>query len=630
MHKKFLSESSAPRIPKSEKYWRNKGKTGKDVCLIFHDDLDGVVSAIIMKEYLIKQGFNIVQYGLINYQESWQAFSLNSKLITVALDFAEDLEGVDVYIDHHGTFLEGEQKNKTSKKTDTGSAAEGIAQQIGVPFSKDTKDWIDMVDSAKYDDYGVDIRDILDFDLTAILKDKKAKLRFAGAFNQLLKRGDHKTFIEVVHSSKQVSIYNLFRLFKLFYPKNNPDWRSGVEPCFVEDGIKRVNTMQIKTRSKKKDLQSGYDVNGNKIIYNDQQDFWKNFAVEAEIKERDADGNIIKHEGPKEELPPEEKKWQLKPVGYQIIGNLMYVPGGTWANALRAKAIYLQDMDNGIVPNDPKLNFVLLQYGNTLQVADVRNKIKDMKEENLPVDAKGNRIDNLGKYCEGLVKNFETYLAYQDERTKAGGHWGIGSISNIFGKCNREPYEEMTFLDLFKNKIINDISGVKWGLKMPWNESEDHNRKVPPEEVNKKLLSIPEIRTEEAALCEIKEKELFNYIISNNIQEDSYINKFKTDDIRKLYEIWLDTGFNEIRNGTITKKDISSLYFKNTKIIEKTILFSKLIDKFQFNDVYLTDGSEFTKNQRKQLKGIFVNIIDMVNDEKFINKNTNKNFDKWI
>ena len=101
----FLLES-APRIPKSEEYWKKKGKTGKDVCLIFHDDMDGVVSAVIMKNYLLNQGFKIKQYGIINYQEGWEAFKINSQLITIALDFAEDIPGVDVYVDHHGKFTD--------------------------------------------------------------------------------------------------------------------------------------------------------------------------------------------------------------------------------------------------------------------------------------------------------------------------------------------------------------------------------------------------------------------------------------------------------------------------------------------------------------------------------------------
>jgi len=150
----------------------------------------------------------------------------------------------------------------------------------------------------------------------------------------------------------------------------------------------------------------------------------------------------------------------------------MYVPSGTWANALRAKAIFSQDIEKGILPDDAARNVVLLQYGNTLQMADLRTKFAEMPDEDLPKDKDGKPITNLGKYCEGLVENFEKFLGYQDERTVSGGHIGIGTISNIFGKCKIKPYEDMKFLDMFKNKMINDLSGIKWGLTMPWNEEE--------------------------------------------------------------------------------------------------------------------------------------------------------------
>jgi hypothetical protein len=466
----FLFES-APRIPSSEEYWKKKGKSGKDVCLVFHDDLDGCVSAIIVKKYLKDHDFNIKQYGVINYQEGWKAFKIDPKLIVIALDFAEDIPGVDLYIDHHGSFSEDVRvtQQRPSIKTKTGSAAEGIAIQLGVPFSEEIKDWIDMIDSAKYDDYNVDIKGILDLDLKNISKSSNSKLEFAASFNQMLKRSDHKTFIEVVNACDSPSIYNIYRLFKIFFPKNNID-RYGREPDFDRDAKKRLATMQTRTRG-----------SGSKVRYTDHNDFWKDFS------------SIIKDDS-------EKSTYKLTPSSYQIIGNLMYVPSGTWANALRAKAIFSQDMMKGIVPDDPKLNFILLQYGNTLQLADLRGKIKDMKEEDLPRTKDGKVIDNLGKYTEDLVKNFETHLDYKDDRTKAGGHYGIGSISNIFGKCKNGQYQGLKYLDMFKNKIINDISGVKWPINMPWNEKErDMDKPFDPKEINKKLVDIKDVRSEEMA-----------------------------------------------------------------------------------------------------------------------------------
>jgi hypothetical protein len=622
----YLILESAPRLPNDVNYWLKKGKSGKDVCLIFHDDLDGITSAILMKNYLKKHGFNIKKYGIINYQEGWTAFKIDSRLITIALDFAEDIPGVDVYIDHHGKFSEEVKMTQKahSIKTPTGSAAEGIAQQLGMPFSKDTKDWIDMIDSAKYTDYEIDIKGILTFDLKQMTKSSKSKLTFAAAMNQLLKRSDHKTFIEVVNSCEYPSIFNIYRLFKIFYPKNNPDFRTGDEPGFVEDARVRLATMQQRTRGTGK-TEQGFDEDGKKIRYMSQQDFWNDFARNLPFKDTDKDGNPIAD-------TPENQKWQLKPGVYQLIGNLMYVPSGTWANALRAKAIYNKDLEDGIVPDDPKLNFVLLQYGNTLQVADISTKIKDMNKEDLPKTKDGTPIDNLGKYCEELVKNFEKFLGYQDERTVAGGHWGIGSISNIFGKCNVKGYEGVSFLDIFKNKLINDISGVKWGLTMPWNEEEDFNKTFAPDEANKKLMNIEDVRSEEEANNEKTEREILNYIVVNFIglygEKKDLGAKFKDETMRKIYEIWRSTQFDELVNGAVQLKEIQGLYFKHNKPIEDSEIFAKIVKSFDLNDIYSTDATKKRGNQRKELKRIFKIMYNMI-DEKYLKPDTESKFQIW-
>lgn len=626
---RYLLLESAPRLPKDENYWIKRGKSGKDVCLIFHDDLDGIVSAIIMKKYLIQQGFKIRQYGVINYQEGFEALRLDKKLINIALDFADDHPDISVYIDHHGKFSEEVVKTqqRPSIKTATGSAAEGIAQQLGVPFSNDTKDWIDMIDSAKYSDYDIDIRGILDFDLKMITQSKNAKLKFVAAMNQLLKRSDDRTFIEVVNASKDVSIYNIFRLFKLFYPKNNPDWRSGVEPGFVEDARVRLATMQKKTKGEGIPGQQGFDAEGKKIIFKSQSQFWNSFAKMLDYE--DDDGQII-------------QKAQVKPGVYQIIGNLMYVPSGTWANALRAKAIFNQDVDKGIVPDDVKLNFVLLQYGNTLQIADLKTKIKDMSEEDLPKTKRGQIIDNLGKYTEELLENFknavhpktgEKIFDYKDERTVAGGHLGIGSISNIFGKCKVDgPYKGVKFLDLFKNKVINDISGVEWGLLMAWNEEEDKKHVVKPDEINKKLLNIGDFREEGEAITANEEREILNYLIYKGIDDEDLKYKFKDKTMKKIYELWLDTHFSEITDRKISPENIEGVYFKKKNKIEISQLFNKVINKFNFDTVYTAGvATDKTKKQRKELKRILNIIFNMMKpNPEYLTKDTKSKVRLWM
>lgn len=585
---KYLKvDEAAPRIPNSEEYWLKKGKEGKKVMIYTHDDLDGVYSAIVMKNYLESKGFEIVGYGIVNYQEAWTTTQINTKYINIALDFAEDHEDIDIYIDHHGTFEEGENRDKASIKTATGSAYEGICLQLGIPVDQNILSVIDMVDSAKYDDYNVDIEGILTFDL----KKFKNKLEFAASFNQLLKRSDHKTFIEVIANAKDMapSVYNVYRAFKILYPANNlnryeltklasimdikkdngrgdpdaliaflkeddPEQLKGFEKDFLKDAEWRLKTMQQKTRK-----------GGNKKYIKDQTEFYDKFKS-----------------GKKISVP-----------GYQILGHMMFIPSGTWANALRGRAILEKDLKSFDIPTiqyevlksspiydkivpgkyyeivadiegttlnvtedvtdsnikgikghvsidkDGKkyyyakqpLFWIMLQYGNTLQAASI-NAMRQYVTKYLPKSKDGKPIANLGKYFEGLLEDFVYWFGYDvnkvaNSKTVAGGHTGIGSLSNIFGKCEavideklitknptytdnpkykasdvkqimaiRKKYDGVRFLDLMKNKAIQDLSGIPWGnIGMAWGDDSEEKKVKPREEdMNKKVMMADEIR----------------------------------------------------------------------------------------------------------------------------------------
>jgi hypothetical protein len=475
-----------PRIPKLTKrglrYWKNKGKYGKDVMLYFHDDLDGIFSAVVVKERLLELGYNIKGYGVVNYHESWELTSLDPKMINVVVDFAnmpnsdrKDL--IDIYIDHHGEFTEEEKefyKSNPVIKTKTASAYEGICRVIGEPLDRTLLYTIDMVDSAKYDDYNVEWIDILDFNWcrfqqlsrktgtitvtpfeesgpTTIGWGTIAKLTFAGAFNQYIKRGDHKTLIEVVANLKCVSIYSIYSMMKKIYPFNNV-WLSGYSKGqrkeFLKDGRWRITEMQKRTRG-----------SGDKIFI-EQQDF-----IDAT---------------------------KGKPIGYKIIGRLMYIPNGSWANSLRARAVLDQDYINEVIGTEWEVDYIALQYGSTIQVCSY-GKLEDVK--NPPVLKGTGELNDLGQYMGNLLENFKKYFGYydsetsvgQDDLTMSGGHRGIGTISNIVGSIDvtdiaerdggvtdlMNRYDGHKYLDLIKNKIINDLSGVEWKIGMKWDEIED-------------------------------------------------------------------------------------------------------------------------------------------------------------
>ena len=459
---------AAPRLPKSEDYWTKKGKTGKDVMIYTHDDMDGIFSAIVVKKYLKNAGFKIKGYGVLNYTDGWKNTSLDPKMINVVVDFAsmpdkerEDL--IDFYVDHHGVYSDEEKehfKDKPVLKTKTDSAYEGICIQLGYTLNSEILDAIDMIDSAKYTHYKIDWRQLLDFSWESFKKSENPKLAFAAAFNQFLKRSDHKTIIEVIDNVDDVSIYAIYSAMKRLYPGNNKNFRTGEPKDMLSDAEWRLSTMAKRTRGK----------DTKKTIYKSADDFIKSNTSNGEIRLD----------------------------GYQLIGDIAFVPSGTWANALRIRTILLEDYDSGVIPEEHKVKFCMLQYGNTIQVAAFDDMDKIFEK---PVLKGGSIVNDLGSYMNGLLKNFQEHLGYyepdtsvgQEEITVSGGHGGIGTISNIIGKCNEDPCKESRFLDMFKNKIISDLSGVKLPIKLKWITPKGGPNKAP--KMDAKVMKKSDIRT---------------------------------------------------------------------------------------------------------------------------------------
>lgn len=493
---------SAARLPNSEDYWLKKGKKGKYVALYTHDDLDGIFCANLMKKYLINHGFSIVKYGILNYTEGWKLTTVDPTLINIALDFAsmpgdERDAYIDFYLDHHGDFTDAEKekyKNQPVQKLHTGSAYEALCKVLGVPQDELTIHVIDMVDAAKYTEYGVDWQRLLKFDLNDMKKSDKIRLEFAAAFNQFIKRADTSTLVEVIDNCNDASIYAIYIAMKKLYPGNNPyptkadgtlksfmndkgQWEKPTQPYkdFVADRSKTLDTMNRRT--------SGIET--IKKQYTSFREFMEDFGED--------NNNRIK---------------QLD--SYKIIGELAFIPPDTWANALRARVIIERDFNSGRLKKEPK--FILLQYGNTLQVCSFK---KMDTYTDLPILTGDYKVDDLGAYMNRLLKNFQkpyiekdgknvgggldyydpkTTLG-QDEITVSGGHKGIGSISNIIKVCQVGSYKGVKYVDMFKNKIINDLSGVKFPIGISWGESKEYTKSTKEPPMDRNVRNIEDVRT---------------------------------------------------------------------------------------------------------------------------------------
>jgi hypothetical protein len=485
----LIKEEASPRLPKSEDYWLKKGKEGKKVALYLHDDMDGIFTAIEVKKYLLNAGFSIEKYGILNYSEGWKYTTLDPKLINIVVDFAnmpgdERDELVDYYLDHHGIFTpEQKERYKSSpvQKMKTGSAYEAICINLGVPQDSLTTEVIDMIDSAKYQDYGISWDRLLDFNIASMKKSKEKRLEFGAAFNQFIKRSDSKTIISVVDNTNDASIYAIYNVMKKVYPMHNLTMggpNRGMPKDFNKDSEWRLGEMQKRTRG----------FNSVKKTFNTQAEFVQKFKK----------GNLIKIDG------------------YQKIGDLIFVPTGTWANALRARTIVERDLKAGNLDSEPK--FILLQYGGTLQVCGY----KKMEEMELPTLKNGEIVNDLGKYMTELLGNFKKHLGYynpdtsigQDEITVSGGHGGIGSISNVFGECEIEPYIGQRYVDMFKNKIISDLSGgVSFNLNLKWSEPADYNTGEPS--MNNKVINKSDVTQLDKQGNIVSSNESSEYVLVN-------------------------------------------------------------------------------------------------------------------
>lgn len=468
-----LNEDAAIKFPTDIEYWRKKGKRGKDVIIYTHDDMDGIFSAIAMRDYLQAHGFNIAGYAVISYVDGWKVFRIDKTYINVCVDYAEDNPALDVYIDHHMEEGDLYKKSEYSIKMQSDSCYGLITRVLGMPTDKNIISVISMIDAAKYDEYEVDIKTILNFKLEDIKKEKNPRLVFAGAFNQLIKRSDYKTIIEVVHNGT-LSIFKIFELFKILYPMNNLSVKRGADkedirrrllageglvdpeqlksiPKFVEDSNDRIQKMMAKTGGQ-------YE----KPFINNLEDF-ENFFWNAE-----------------------ENKFKFD--GFAVIKNLVYVPVGTWANALRARAL----IEKVLGRHDKAIQFILLDYGASLQIAAYKN-METM--DKLPVLRGGEVLNDLDKYTR-LLMNFvlPRYFGFNYSGAKAGGHIGIGNLSNCLGICDTDPFKGIKYIDIMKNWIIRDITGIKWDLKLVWNANPPEERESKDKIMNGKLMMINQIR----------------------------------------------------------------------------------------------------------------------------------------
>jgi hypothetical protein len=212
--KRILKESGlrdikdlSKRYPKAEIY--------------FHQDLDGVTTAIAMKNYLENNGIKVVDAHIIQYGDKEFAVKKNDAqgdIMPVLVDFAHGKPMFVIHTDHHDRQA-GAEDTKSKSFRQSRSNVETISQIISPKdiFSSDDLLLISTVDSANYAANKISVDDVMNY-IFRLDKEKslqRNKMLLGLVANKLLLAFKNKPgFLEELVMKTTPSLMNLIQNIK--------------------------------------------------------------------------------------------------------------------------------------------------------------------------------------------------------------------------------------------------------------------------------------------------------------------------------------------------------------------------------------------------------------------------------
>ncbi len=171
---------------------RNIANRYKKAKIYFHQDLDGVTTAIAMKEYLAQYGIKTVDCEVIQYgDKEWSIKKpdASGNIMPVLVDFAHGKPMFKIHTDHHDTQA-GVDKNTSTSFKSSRSNVETISQTVSPKelFTSDDLLLISTVDSANFAPQDISVDEVINY-LFKLDKDKtlqRNKMAMGFVCNKLL------------------------------------------------------------------------------------------------------------------------------------------------------------------------------------------------------------------------------------------------------------------------------------------------------------------------------------------------------------------------------------------------------------------------------------------------------------
>ncbi len=204
----------AKRYPKSEIY--------------FHQDLDGVTTAVAMKKYLDDNGIDVVGAHIIQYGDKEFSVKKNDAqgdVMPVLVDFAHGKPMFVIHTDHHDKQV-GVEKNTSTQFRGARSNVETISQVVSPKDLFPSSDilLINTVDSADYAKYNITPDEVVNY-IYRLDKEKplqQNKMLLGLVINKLLLAFKNKPgFLEGLVMDSEPSLMSILNNIKNWMKKTN-------------------------------------------------------------------------------------------------------------------------------------------------------------------------------------------------------------------------------------------------------------------------------------------------------------------------------------------------------------------------------------------------------------------------
>jgi hypothetical protein len=428
--KKLIKESGlrdikalAKRYPKAKIY--------------FHQDLDGVTTAIAMKKYLEDNGINVVDSEVIQYGD--KEFSVkkpdaSGEVMPVLVDFAHGKPMFVIHTDHHDKQV-GAEKDASKSFRQARSNVETISQVISPKelFPADDIRLISTVDSADFAKYGLTTKDVINYlfrlDKEKDLKSNKMLLGFV-TNKLLLAFKNKKGFLEYLVMDSEPSLLSILNNIKSWMGSNtreNPEMLQKNAETYMDSmkghpNVKTVGNIIVQYGMGSLKGTGSYD-RYTPFRNNPDADFliimWPLGLVQASCN-------------------PFKKDRELKGVN---LGEIAQEVLAKWEDQLKSKTVPLSTIkyvsESSVGPESVGFTFKDFDalYGGKIMMMDggeeILDKIKDMLDKpfNELSENEMEILDKIGVNAWDLIQ------------ANSGGHKCITNISglNYLGRSTRPP-----------------------------------------------------------------------------------------------------------------------------------------------------------------------------------------------